>query len=139
MAMSYKEREERIKANRAALEKLEAEHNEATRKRETRRLILMGRLVEKWMEWGKLDRREFMQSMDKFLNRNYDRDLFDLERLPDDSQPKQREQPATKDPRPIQVPVPPPAPSAKPNVAQTVIAGKKLAEVGVSPDDFFLK
>lgn len=139
MAMSYKEREERIKANRAALEKLEAEHNEATRKRETRRLILMGRLAEKWMEWGKIDEREFMRSMDKFLNRNYDRDLFDLEKLPEDIPPKQSKQPAVKDTQPIQVPVPPAGAAEKPDVAKTVIAGKKLAEVGVKPEDFLLQ
>ncbi len=141
MAMSYKEREERIKANRAALAKLETEHNEATRKRETKKLVLMGRLVEKWIEWDKIDEREFMRSMDKFLTRNYERELFNLEKLPDDKQVQNNQQPATKDSRPIQVPVTtsPVVPAVKQNVAKTVIPGQKLAEVGVSPDEFFLQ
>lgn len=141
MAMSYREREERIKANRAALEKLETEHNEATRKRETKKLVLMGRLVEQWIKWGKIDEREFVQGMDKFLSRNYERELFGLEKLPDDQPPKENKQPATKHDRPIQVPVTasPAIPAAKPDVAKTVISGRKLAEVGVSPDEFFLQ
>jgi hypothetical protein len=140
MAMSYRERQERIKANRAALEKLEAEHNAATRKRETKKLVLMGRLVEQWIKWGKIDEREFMQGMDKFLTRNYERELFGLEKLPDDQLQQETKQPAANN-RPIQVPVTasPAAPAVKPDVVKTVISGRKLAEVGVSPDDFFLQ
>jgi hypothetical protein len=141
MAMSYRERQERIKTNRAALEKLEAEHSKATRKREAKKLVLMGRMVEQWIKWGKIDEREFMRSMDKFLTRNYERELFGLEKLPDDQQQQKTKQPAAKDNRPIQVPVTasPAAPAAKPDVVKPVIPGRKLAEVGVSPDDFVLQ
>jgi hypothetical protein len=136
MAMSYKEREKRIEANRAALAKLETEHNKDTRKRETKKLVLMGRLVEKWMEWGKIDEREFMQGMDKFLTRNYERELFGLEKLPEDNQPKKNHQPAIKDTRPIQMTSVKEAPTEKPDIAKTIITGRKLAEVSIRPEDF---
>ncbi len=136
MAMSYKDREKRIKASEAALEKLKTEHSEATRKRETKKLVLMGRLVEQWIEWGKIDEREFMRSMDKFLTRNYERELFGLEKLPEDNQLKKNHQPAIKDTRPIQMTSVKEAHTEKPDVAKTAITGRKLAEVSIKPEDF---
>lgn len=142
MAMSYKERKQRISSTKARLEKLKSEDSRETRKREARKLILMGRLVERWIEWGLINQQEFMQGpkgMDKFLDRNYDRELFEFEPLAEESQPAKKQERATKDTRPIQAPINKPAPAEKTTVEKAAYTGRKLAEASVDMKEFLLQ
>jgi hypothetical protein len=142
MAMSYKERQQRINSMKARLDKLKSENSQETRKREARKLILKGRLVERWIEWGLISEQEFMhgsRGMDKFLDRNYDRELFEFEPLAEESPPAKKQERATKDTRPIQVQTPKEEPAEKSTFQQAAHTGRKLAEAGVNLDDFLLQ
>ena len=55
------------------------------RKRRTRRLILMGTYVESKMNEDPAACERFMAALDGFLTQNRDRELFDLEPLPEDA------------------------------------------------------
>lgn len=46
------------------------------RKRDTKRKILLGALVEQWVKTGTLEQSKFIKELDKFLVRDSDRELF---------------------------------------------------------------
>jgi hypothetical protein len=77
-----KTRQDRIEARKAALLARRA------RKDDTRRKILLGGLVLEKLEAGDLDTRTFRRWLDKALDRDSDRALFDLApRPPADPKP----------------------------------------------------
>jgi hypothetical protein len=132
---SLEKLDSRISAREAKLEKMKQVRDEKKRKRETQMLCIKGRLLDKMIELGTIDRRTYEQSLDKFLTRDYDRRIFGFLEKPGLDQPAKKKQPATQDTRPIQV-QPQQAPTQKTPVAPTVYSGRKLAEVGVDPKDF---
>ena len=52
--------------------------DQAERKKDTRRKILLGALMLDMMKKGELDEKKIMKKLDSFLSRNTDRQLFDL-------------------------------------------------------------
>ena len=73
------EKQARIKAE---LQRLNARERQAERKRETRRKILAGAMVLDRVERGAVAEKLFLDDMDRFLERDKDRALFDLPPLP---------------------------------------------------------
>ena len=52
--------------------------DQAERKKDTRRKILLGALMMDMMKKGELDENKILKRLDSFLSRNTDRQLFDL-------------------------------------------------------------
>ncbi|MBP5972506.1 hypothetical protein HW132_07115 [Brasilonema sp. CT11] len=48
------------------------------REKETKKLIIEGNVLLKWLEWGRVLQAEFKQGLDTYLQRNSDRTLFGL-------------------------------------------------------------
>ena len=69
------EKQARIKAE---LQRLDARERQAERKRDTRRKILAGAMVLDRVEHGAVAEKLFRDDMDRFLERDKDRALFDL-------------------------------------------------------------
>ena len=69
------EKQARIKAE---LQRLDARERQVERKRETRRKILAGAMVLDRLARGELAEKLFKADMDRFLERDQDRALFDL-------------------------------------------------------------
>ena len=66
-------------ANLAAkMQRLKARKSQEARKRDTRRKILMGAMLEDRLERGELPEQVFKADMDRFLVRARDRELFGL-------------------------------------------------------------
>lgn len=63
----------------ARIDKHKALNSAQKRKQDTRRKILLGAWVLKRIEIGELSNEEVIAAMDKFLNKNIDRKLFDLQ------------------------------------------------------------
>jgi hypothetical protein len=78
MTESFEAREKRIAQMENRLMALKSQQKESTRKRETRRLILEGRLLERLIEWGVVPQEVVTEKLDGWLTRDYDRSLFDL-------------------------------------------------------------
>ncbi|MBW4628218.1 MAG: hypothetical protein KME49_22575 [Brasilonema octagenarum HA4186-MV1] len=55
------------------------------RGKETHMLIIQGRILEKWVEWGKVSKQDFTEGLGQYLKRNIDRELFGLPLLGDSS------------------------------------------------------
>jgi hypothetical protein len=84
MSESFEARERRISQMENRLMALKSQQKESARKRETRRLILEGRLLENLIEWGILPQQLVTEKLDGWLTRDYDRSLFDLPPLETD-------------------------------------------------------
>ena len=69
--------EQRAKIN-AEIQRIKARTAKEERKKETRRLILMGALVKKMLQDGEFEEERLRRRMETFLTRDYDRELFDL-------------------------------------------------------------
>jgi hypothetical protein len=137
MTESFEARENRITQMENRLTALKAKQKEYTRKRETRRLILEGRLLERLIEWGVVPQEVVTEKLDGWLTRDYDRSLFDLP-------PKQTDKPASppaktqgqqqpKAAREITV-KPPAVPEMPPDVSPAYV----LKETGVSEEEFMI-
>lgn len=129
--------DEMIAKREAKLQKLKDKRNDKKRARETQILCIKGRLLDKMIELGTIDQRTYAQSLDKFLTRNYDRKIFGLSEKPEEDQPAKKKG-QTEKPQPIKVQTTETTPAAKPDVSKIIADGKKLAEVGVKPEDFML-
>ena len=70
-----KEKQARIKAE---LQRLDARERESERKRDTRRKILMGAMLQDRIDRGKVSEKVILADMDHFLTRDHERALFDL-------------------------------------------------------------
>lgn len=70
-----KEKQARVNAE---IQRTEARQREAERKRETRRLILLGSMALDQVARGQVTEQVFKARMDRFLRRPQDRALFDL-------------------------------------------------------------
>jgi large subunit ribosomal protein L7/L12 len=135
MSESFTDREKRISQIRERLQKLESKQKKQARDRDTRRLILLGRMMENYLKWGRVSADTFQRDLDAFLTRNYDRDIFGLPPLAEkarDKKPPERspEQTAKNTPAPsarTRQESPPPSSPAK---------GRKLPEKGVSVEEF---
>jgi hypothetical protein len=75
---TFSEREKRIERMENRLHNLKAQQKAQARSRDTKRLVLMGRMLEQYLKYGKVDKGTFLQDMDKFLTRSYEREIFDL-------------------------------------------------------------
>ena len=69
--------EQRARIN-AAIQRVKARERQAVRKRDTRRKILAGAMVLDRLARGELSEKLFLGDMDRFLERDQDRALFDL-------------------------------------------------------------
>ena len=69
--------EKRARIN-AEIQRVKAREHQAERKRETRRKILAGAMVLDRVERGELTEKLFLDDMDRFLERDRDRELFGL-------------------------------------------------------------
>ena len=69
--------EQRARIN-ADIQRIRSRESQAERKRETRRLILMGAMLRDRMARKDLSEKLFKADMDRFLYREQDRELFDL-------------------------------------------------------------
>ncbi len=70
--------EQQIARKEAQLNKLKSQQREKERKKETRRLIYHGRLLEKFMTTGVISQSQYESALDEMLVRNYDREFFGL-------------------------------------------------------------
>jgi hypothetical protein len=55
------------------------------RGKETHKLIIQGRILEKWVEWGRVSKQDFIEGLGQYLKRNVDRELFGLPLLGESS------------------------------------------------------
>ena len=69
--------EQRARIN-AAIQRVKARERQAVRKRDTRRKILAGAMVLDRVARGDLPEKLFLGDMDRFLERDQDRALFEL-------------------------------------------------------------
>ena len=76
---------ERLKEIQLRLRRAKYAVTAKERKRRTRRLILMGTYVESKMNEDPAAHTRFMAALDAFLIKDRDRELFDLEPLPEDA------------------------------------------------------
>ena len=63
---------------KAQIRKEKNKLDQAERKKDTRRKILLGALMMDMMKKGELDEKKILKRLDSFLSRNTDRQLFDL-------------------------------------------------------------
>ncbi|MDJ0649739.1 MAG: hypothetical protein QNJ60_13675 [Xenococcaceae cyanobacterium MO_188.B19] len=63
---------------KAQIRKEKNKLDQAERKKDTRRKILLGALMMDLMNKGELDEKKIMKRLDDFLSRDTDRQLFDL-------------------------------------------------------------
>ena len=63
---------------KAQIRKEKNKLDQAERKKDTRRKILLGALMMDMMKKGELDEKKILKRLDGFLSRNTDRQLFDL-------------------------------------------------------------
>ncbi len=63
---------------KAQIRKEKNKLDQAERKKDTRRKILLGALMMDMMKKGELDEKKIMKRLDGFLSRNTDRQLFDF-------------------------------------------------------------
>ena len=63
---------------KAQIRKEKNKLDQAERKNDTRRKILLGALMMDMMKKGELDEKKIMKKLDGFLSRNTDRQLFDF-------------------------------------------------------------
>ncbi|MCY4435063.1 MAG: mobilization protein [bacterium] len=75
LARKQREREAR---RRAEQERRTARERVAERKRDTRRKILAGALLLDWVERGEIAEKRFLDGLNRFLERDRERALFDL-------------------------------------------------------------
>ena len=66
----------------ARIQQIEAREKSKQRKQDTRRKILLGSLLQHWMEEDESIRGRVEQNLPTFLVRKIDRELFDLPPLP---------------------------------------------------------
>ncbi|KAB8333600.1 hypothetical protein SD80_012445 [Scytonema tolypothrichoides VB-61278] len=134
MTESLEKRQQRLAQKQAQLQKLEAEVKTALRKRETQKLVILGRFLLELLERGIFDKRVYEENLDKFLVRNYDRAIFGLPLL-EEEQPKKKKQrvvktktvqPAPEKVKPIEIPDP----------VTSVLTERKLMERTVTEADF---
>ena len=81
-----KELESKKKQLEARIQKLKAAESAKKRKEDTRRKILLGSMVIKLIETGYWQKEEIYKQLDKFLDKDLDRQLFDLPELQQDEQ-----------------------------------------------------
>ena len=62
----------------AEIQRAKARQRQNQRKRETRRKILMGAMLQDRIDRGKVPEKVVMADMDQFLTRDHERALFDL-------------------------------------------------------------
>jgi hypothetical protein len=137
MTESFEAREKRIAQMENRLMALKSQQKENARKRETKRLILEGRLLEHLIEWGVVPQEVVTEKLDGWLTRDYDRSLFDLP-------PKNKDEPASppaktkgqKQPKAArEITIKPPAvPETPPDISPAYA----LKETGVSEDEFMI-
>ena len=70
--------EERRARINAEIQRVRSRESQEKRKRETRRLILMGAMLRDRITRKELPEKLFKADMDRFLDRDQDRALFDL-------------------------------------------------------------
>jgi len=78
--------EKRARIN-AEIQRVKAREHQAERKRETRRKILAGAMVLDRVARGEVTEKLFLDDMDRFLERDQDRALFDLPPRPPQQEP----------------------------------------------------
>ncbi len=81
-----KELESKKKQIEARIQKLKAIESTKNRKEDTRRKILLGAMVMKLIEKGYWSQEEIYQQLDKFLDKQLDRQLFGLPELQQDEE-----------------------------------------------------
>ncbi len=81
-----KELESKKKQLEARIQKLKAAESAKKRKEDTRRKILLGSMVMKLIETGYWSQEEIYKHLDEFLDKELDRQLFDLPELQQDEQ-----------------------------------------------------
>lgn len=72
---------------KAQIKKEKNKLDQAERKKDTRRKILLGALMMEMMKKGELDEKKIMKQLDGFLTRDTDRQLFDLDLIKSQNQP----------------------------------------------------
>ena len=132
MTDTFREREKRIERMENRLQNLKAKQKTAARSRDTKRLVLMGRMMERYLEYGKVDRETFRRDMDKFLTRNYEREIFDLPPL-EKPKSKKKKSPASQPDRGKSAIITTASVVSQPGEVQA----RKLPESGVSEAEFF--
>jgi hypothetical protein len=136
MTKSFKEQEESIAKLENRLLQLKSQQKQTARKRDTRRLVLMGRLLERLIEWGKVDGEMVRKKMDGYLTYDHDRELFDL---PPKETAKTAEPKATTNQAKKSTARKKTAPDSAPALPSTpsfVPPAHMLKSTVVSPDDF---
>ena len=76
-----KELESKKKQIEARIQKLKSAESAQKRKEDTRRKILLGAMVIKLIETGYWSKEEIYKHLDEFLDKQLDRQLFDLPEL----------------------------------------------------------
>ena len=124
--------EQQIARKEAQLAKLKSQQKTIERKKETRRLIYHGRLLEKLLATNVISQQQYQQALDELLTRNYDREFFGLSLRADE--PKRQRKSKQKAASPIEV---------KQAVSQEIATPppaspqhKRLYEHGVSEAEF---
>ena len=84
--MIRKEEDRKTQAT-ARLQRLKARKIQEERKRETRLVILTGRMTLDRVKRGELSQRQYLADMDRYLTQDRDRALLDLPPKPAKSQP----------------------------------------------------
>ena len=72
---------------------------EEERRLETRKKILLGFVLQKWLEDGKISKEELRAGLDKYLTRKDERELFDLN-PPTEDKPSPQSSPETTNTKP---------------------------------------
>ena len=81
-----KELEQKKKQIEARIQKLKSAESAKKRKEDTRRKILLGSMVMKLIENGYWSQEEIYEQLDKFLDKELDRQLFGLSELDKNSE-----------------------------------------------------
>ena len=81
-----KELESKKKQLEARIQKLKAVESAKKRKENTRKKILLGAMVMKLIETGYWQKEEIYEQLDKFLDKELDRQLFGLSELQQDEE-----------------------------------------------------
>ena len=81
-----KQLEQKKKQIEARIQKLKAAESAKKRKEDTRRKILLGAMVIKLIESGYWSKEEIYEQLNKFLDKQLDRQLFGLSELQQDEE-----------------------------------------------------
>lgn len=158
MTESLEQRQQRLLKLQEKTSRLEKEIKAAERRRETQKLVILGRYLLQLVDRGIIDRPTYEDNLDKFLIRNVDRQLFGYPLL--DEEPKKKRKKSKKPttskqtattnaapPLPANqhtTPTPPPVspapltPDDDPKPATVAASAARLKETQVYAEDFNL-